>query len=466
MLNKFQLLIINLAIVCLSACNEPNDEIALLPSGFYQGCISVAIKKNSTKLNNQEVKASGVTEVCDNTVLESFKNGEKFEQRIYLFNDDYQKRNVISDATNLWYNNTTTIKHGEITYISYVNSIGEVIVRTYEHKSKTFGEEQVIWTFNIGDDHSAPVIEINEDNKIVLLFSFHSSPLFIATSLNALDISEFNITEIDSGYITYPNLFKLANNNFVVFFRKGFSGENSKGEYHKMLSKDGGMSWEESKAIISFQNNLITYAYPKIINENIYIIFSNLDRQTGLLSDIFYTYSADNSVTWFANDGFKPYITSDTAIKLLSQDNIRIHSVSGFQDDVLISYSSFFQEYLCCEDSNALSVFSINEKSSLIIGNGLINYYSDGLVFDALIPNLGFYISRDTDSTDKSTITGGEVELKPLRFNKLGEVEVDKRIARITPLEGEYPGKLLWLEIDNYISYQNFITNLSFPENL
>lgn len=441
-------------------CNPDSESgIILVESGIYSDCQT--LKSNKSIRINREEKSAGTYSVCSNSLVNIYNpKSERFEDKLIIFNSSFIGKDKIYDATSLWYNRPTVVKEDDSIYIGYVTSKGEVSVTRYNIKDKKWDESLVLWHFNVGDDHSAPAIQVNESGDLIALFSYHSTALYRAVVNTNSELSLNDVSVIDSGYTTYPMMYKFSDGNLISFYRKGFSGENSKGEYHSISGSDGGLTWSDSKPLIKFNQRYITYAIVKQIGGALYVAYTSLDREDGTHNNVYISYSRDFGKTWYSKDGYSSYLTDDNSVKVVSGKQIRVHDIGVYNNSMAVSYSIYVQEYDCCSKENDLFVYLEYFDKSFFVGNGLINYYSDGLVFENNLGQFGYYISpSDIDST--SVINMVEFNVDDKSFNNIGKIEVSSNIMRLNSLSELGVGSLSWIEYDYYNGYNDFKTNIS-----
>ncbi len=455
-----RIIILITVIFQLLNCTRIEREETYLPeSGFYKECLNISIAKDKKIKINGIVDSNKSINICSNSYFELIDiNGNIETSGIYFFESKTIAEKSLIDGVNLWYNSPSVVVRGKNTYIGYVKKDGTVsLSHLYENNLK---KTVAIHKFSIGDDHSAPALMINAEGKIVILFSYHSSELYLAVSKSAYNIDEFEKTVIDKGVITYPSIIDLNGTDAIAFFRKGFSGNASKGEYHIIRSNDGGLSWNKSKPVIRFDNEFITFANPKYIEGEIHIPFTRLNRSKNTHENLYYTKSVDGGFTWQTKDGYLEDVNSSNALMLVEDTQIRVHDTTRYNDNIYISYSVYDNEYQCCINDNKSKIINVTNRSSKEFTPGKINYYSDGITFDLNFPRYGYKFYNDKDST-KSYVN--VIDLSDMTEKITFELEQSSSInARFTSVEGTRPFKGVWVKINKYDSYNNFDTDLNF----
>ncbi|EIT6974748.1 BNR-4 repeat-containing protein [Vibrio vulnificus] len=453
----FLLSIIGLNFIVGCNSNTESDYV-VVESGIYDDCQTIKSNK-SIKINGQD-KGTGTHSVCSNAVVNVYNPVlDKFEDKLIIFSSSFFENSKINDATTLWYNGPALVKKEGNVYVGYITSEGEVNVTKYSVDNKKRLDTVTLWHFNLGDDHSSPSLQFNHNGELVALFSYHSTEMYRAIINTELELSLSNVSVIDSGYTTYPMMYKLSNETLISFYRKGFSGDNSKGEYHYITSSDGGLTWSDSNPFIKFDSRYITYAIVDYIDDTLYVAYSSLDRNDGMHKNIYISHSNDLGKTWFSKDGYSDYLTGENSVKVVSGNQIRIHDIGLYKKNVAVSYSKYDQEYDCCSKINDLYVYLDDNGESYYIAKGLINYYSDGLVFDNDRGNVGYYISHSDDAS--SAINMVEFNDVDNNFNMVGQVSVDEKIMRLNSYNELGVGSLTWIEYEYYNSYNDFKTNLT-----
>nr|WP_320126397.1 BNR-4 repeat-containing protein [uncultured Shewanella sp.] len=449
----------------INACDSVDQANYLnVPSGVYEHCIDVTVDHGSYVVVNNKTEQSRNVEICENSNVKIYNSNDRVTQeRFYFFDVNMSNKSVIKDAMTLWYNNPSFYSDGATLYIGFVDSVGNVKIAKYDEGKSL--EIVNVHSFNSSDDHSAPVITINESGQIVLLFSHHSSSLYYAVSNRAHNIDSFNVRILDSGYITYPSIFKFPNNELVGFFRKGFSGDYSKGEYHKIKSYDGGLTWSSSSPVIAFDKKFITYVLPRLIDGKIYLAFSQLDRTDSIYKDVYLTISDDRGDSWSTKNGTNILVDEDNALLLVKQENLRVSDITTNFGKTLIAYSHFEydNEFSCCLKGNEIFIHVLEDARSYFIGKGIINYYSDGLVFDSNYPSLSYYFANETSGLNSKLILVENVLGKSTNFRTLVGLPINGvNNMRITSLPNNMPLALMWLTASKYESYNKFYSDIIF----
>lgn len=458
---EFKLVLFSIAWIFISACGEDNVSVPyeLIPSGVYKNCLNLSFKNASVVFINKKKITTNNIEVCENSVIE-VNNGVNIPnaKRVYIFEDDVVTTNIIDNAMTLWYNSPSVIKSNNMLYVGFVTKNGDVKISQITNNA--LPKSTIVFSFPYGDDHSAPALAINDNGHLILTFSFHSSPLYRAISDKPLSIDNFNVGMIDSGFTSYPTLINKGDNELSLYFRKGFAGNNSKGEYHVKHSSDGGLKWTDSKAVIQFPQKYIVFSFTKKLDNKIFIVFSLLNRDTNRYEGLYLTYSEDGIDDWKNIDSTSNIISKNNAIKIIDDiENIRIHDLMMNNGNLMISYSVFEEEFLCCELPNSLYLYDVDNKKSYFVGNGLINYYSDGITFDKTYDGIGYYFSRDI-FTDTS-------RLKVVNFQDLNNIETFSvnlqggKNIRFIPIASERVLTGHWISVNRYNSYLDFDSSIN-----
>jgi len=460
MLNILQLLIKIFMCLLLVSCNNKN----MLPvSGVYGNCVYVYVKNEyNLIINGIEIKRTGNVELCNTSKVSLIDSSGNSINRYYFFDKDFSDSTVIDDATTLLYNKPSFYHYSGLhdrLYITYIDSSGNVMVRYYDYGVKYLSTPTIVHSFDVPDDHSAPSITVTKDGRIILIFSHHSSQLIKAVSLHSEKIDIFQYEILTDGYNTYPSI--VSNNNkSTVFFRKGFSGDNSKGEFHYIDFNISNNADVISKQIISFDNRYIIYSLPpKLLKGELVIVFSAFDRQDSLFKNIFYSKSTDNGATWLSKDGYVTTLNESNSILISEISNFRVIDFAYIENNLLISISQFENEYHCCNGKSHLSFINVNTSERTSIDSGMINYYSDGAVFDSF-DNRVFYYIKTIDTISFLVVNEILLVNKTVVVNKIGEIKLNQLSGHISSWGLDKLGQISFLNIKYYDTYQVFRTNI------
>lgn len=145
------------------------------------------------------------------------------------------------------------------TYSGWVDSIGNIVVATYDHDDGNI-ESFVLHERLERDDHDNPSLFVDTDGKLMVFYSKHAtgnSPIFLARAKAKENIKEWeplqalrlNDTISNAGYsntYTYTNIVRLSeeDNKLYLFWR----GADFKPNFS--TSADNGRTWERGKIMV------------------------------------------------------------------------------------------------------------------------------------------------------------------------------------------------------------------------
>lgn len=178
---------------------------------------------------------------------------KKEYQRLEKWSEERKKENVkietlTPDGAWCWFADPRAIYHKgkkEQTYFSWITTEGDIVVASYNHKTKEF-QQKVLWEKWQSDDHDNPTLLIRNDGRLIVFFSKHFGPpikRFIST--NPEDITSWG-EEYELGTnVTYPYPFRIGK-TIYVFYRGGESWKP-----HMVVSTDNGETFGEPVEIIT-----------------------------------------------------------------------------------------------------------------------------------------------------------------------------------------------------------------------
>lgn len=124
------------------------------------------------------------------------------------------------DGAWCWFNDPRAICYRgkrEQTYISWVNSRGDIMIASYDHESGVY-TEKVLYPELEADDHDDPAIFIRKDGRLVVFFSRHTTaPAHRLISDNPEDISSWGEDYRFGENVTYPYPFQAGDSIFVFY---------------------------------------------------------------------------------------------------------------------------------------------------------------------------------------------------------------------------------------------------------
>lgn len=128
---------------------------------------------------------------------------------------------AVSDGNFLFYNNPVSVGFGGKNYIAFVNSEGEVRVRSEgrdgEVQSFLVHDYGAIINRSLGmsDDHAAPAIVVDKErNRLLLATSYHGADLYIYELHEGLD--GFKLIQEIAGRYTYPRFLEYKDDVYLM----------------------------------------------------------------------------------------------------------------------------------------------------------------------------------------------------------------------------------------------------------
>lgn len=184
------------------------------------------------------------------------------------------------------------------TYVGYVNSDGDIVILSYNHKSKGIDTFTLKSALQV-DDHAAPSILIRNDGKLIAFYCAHNgSNIYYRISTNAEDISAWGVEQSISPqtHHDYPNPIQLSSesNRIHLFFRGGPSGHINKWYY--VTSIDGGENWSASTTLIEIGAQTGYHQYLKIESNGVdKIYFTHSGHPANETPSIYFFYYYNGS---------------------------------------------------------------------------------------------------------------------------------------------------------------------------
>ncbi|MBN2697473.1 MAG: BNR-4 repeat-containing protein [Bacteroidales bacterium] len=125
-----------------------------------------------------------------------------------------------SDGAWCWFNDPRAIYYKgvkEQTYLSWVNSLGDIMIASYNHETGVYTEKLLFPRLET-DDHDNPAIFIRRDGRLVVYFSKHTSaPAHRFISTNPEDISSWGDDYRFGVNVTYPYPFQVGDDIYVFY---------------------------------------------------------------------------------------------------------------------------------------------------------------------------------------------------------------------------------------------------------
>lgn len=220
--------------------------------------------------------------------------------------DEFFALTTAPDGAWTWFGEPRAIHVSGWTYFGYVDTSGNVCLRTYEHASDTVGAEIVLHSALDVDDHVNPTLLVRPDGKLQTFYSRHEplsttllTRVSVATIASDPDLSSGFATEVslDSQLAAtsydYASPFMLGS-TIYLFWRSIPSGNN----YNLVWSTSSdGDTWAAAQTL--YHNTTKTHrAYWKIACDGSRIDFAVTDGSPNTdTTHVSHFYTTDGS-TW------------------------------------------------------------------------------------------------------------------------------------------------------------------------
>jgi hypothetical protein len=159
-----------------------------------------------------------------------------------------------------WFSDPRGVRHEDKTFIGWINTDGDVVVSSYNHKTSALDTTVIHEKLEV-DDHDNPSILVRNDGRIMVFYSKHGTkkfPMILRVSENPGDISSFGPPQrlALNDTLTFPANFR---NSYTYTNPYQLAGEDNKiylfwrGMGHKpnvSYSDDGGQVWSPGKIMI------------------------------------------------------------------------------------------------------------------------------------------------------------------------------------------------------------------------
>lgn len=175
---------------------------------------------------------------------------------------------VSPDGAWCWFADPRAIYKDGITYFGYVDSLGNVKVRQYDHIKRDFLDETTLHSVLEVDDHIDPGIIVRaSDKKVLAFYSQHvGSSLYERISSSPEDTTTWDAevdigSQLEGNYYTYPSPLQLTgeiDNPIYLFFRHHVSNLGyPTWAYSKSI--DGGITWSPMTSFFAVIGNFSPY---------------------------------------------------------------------------------------------------------------------------------------------------------------------------------------------------------------
>ncbi|MDR2915911.1 MAG: BNR repeat-containing protein [Tannerella sp.] len=184
------------------------------------------------------------------------------EKEELLFPDKDKYPVVAEDASWCWFSDPRAIyrkSKKEAVYFGYINSKGDVMIKSYDLKTKE-ADEFTLHRELQRDDHNVPSLLFLPDGKLLAFYGHHNRNIFMRKSKAAENIREWEdeiilLKEDNKNRYCYVNPVMLSEeNNRIYLFGRNIV-KNTKGTYtdtrtYCIYSDDLGKTWSEELNIL------------------------------------------------------------------------------------------------------------------------------------------------------------------------------------------------------------------------
>lgn len=330
------------------------------------------------------------------------------------------------DGAWTWFGEPRAIHVSGWTYFGYVDTSGNVCVRTYEHATETVGAEIILHSALDIDDHVNPTFIVRPDGKLQAFYSQHEplsstllSKVSVATIASDPDLSSGFGTELDldsqlaATSYDYASPF-MRGATMYLFWRSIPSGNN----YNLVYSTSAdGDTW--SAAVPLYHNTTKTNrAYWKITSDGSRIDFAVTDgspnTDTTHLAHFYYDgtwrNSAGTSLGALPGGGFA--FSAFTAVHTSS--NSWVYDIGYVGGDPVILYPTYPVEFSSHQYNYAAWDGAAWQTNDICLaGNGIdsaTHVYSGGFCLDkndAQIVYASREVSGEFEMFRETTADGG-----------------------------------------------------------
>jgi hypothetical protein len=273
---------------------------------------------------------------------------------------------LTNDGAWSWVSDPRGIRVKNQTYSGWINSEGDVIISSFNHKSA------MLDTFLIHeelqrDDHGNPTILVRNDGHALVFYSKHNpAPIYLRISEKPYDISSFqppislylNDTANypkhyrNSYCYTYPHQLTNENNRIYLLWRgMGFKPNIS-------YSDDGGLTWQMGKIMIHPEDIYPSRRpYMKVASngkDRMHFAFTDGHPRDEAQNSIYYAYYQDGS--FFKADGNK--ITDYESLPFTPRQASLVY------DATLTNHRAWIWDVAEDDDGNPVIVYAIFPKET------------------------------------------------------------------------------------------------------
>lgn len=399
------------------------------------------------------------------------------------------------DAAWCWFSDPRAIYHNgirEAVYVGYINSRGDVMIRSLDLKSNEIDEFTLHERLQV-DDHNVPSLLILPDGKLLAFYSEHNGNIFMRKSKIAESIQEWEEEVIllkkdkKNRYCYVNPVMLIDEGNRIYLFGRNIV-RNDKGMYsdtrtYCIYSDDLGKTWSKELNILD-NLGLNSRQYLKIASDGqsrIDFLFTNGHPTQQEDVSVYHMYyekgnfkqTNGNIITSF-KEGIPIVINKINKIHDANATSVRawIWDIALDKNSPVVTYTLYpspteHQYYYARWNGRKWVKTKVADAGRYITiikpGKKLSEpHYSGGIVLDPTNPDRVF-LSRRIDGKF-------EIEKRVIRKNgkqRIVPVTLNSTIDNIRPFvvsgKNKSPSILLWME-GHYYHYTDFETNIIYTE--
>ena len=217
-----------------------------------------------------------------------------------------------TDGAWCWFNDPRAIYYKgakEQTYLSWVNSRGDIMIASYDHGTGVYTEHLLYPELQV-DDHDNPAIFIRKDGRLVVYFSRHTdAPAHRFISTNPEDITAWGSDYPFGVNVTYPYPFQVGDSIYI--FYRGL-------DWHPTLviSADDGETLGEPRQFIAGGGDRPYARYCQDSDGTIHMAFTTAHPREGVTNRIYYAQFKNGK--FYKADGtfIKDFTGTSTALNI------------------------------------------------------------------------------------------------------------------------------------------------------
>ncbi|WP_352421797.1 BNR-4 repeat-containing protein [Proteiniphilum sp.] len=423
------------------------------------------------------------------TVLLFFNSPSAFSQSPKQLQNNYPI--IAEDAAWCWFSDSRAVYYKgmkEAIYYGFINSKGDVMVKSFDLKTK----EEITHTLHASlqiDDHNVPTFLFLPDGKILTFYNHHNGDIFMKRSKNAEDITEWEagvvLLEKDSiNRYCYTNPIMLSEEDNRIYLFGRNTVQNNEGIYtdtriYCIYSDDYGETWSQEVNLLynSGRNNPQYIKYTSDNKSRIDFLFTNGHPKLGEDISVHHIYYQDG---YFSQTNGKKIGTFEN-LPICIKETDKVYNANSIgvrawiwdialdkKNNPVVTYARYPDEYnheyhYAKWDGNKwIDKKIVNSGSYITIirpGEKIREaHYSGGIVLDHNNPN-NIYLSRNIN--DKFEIV--KCEVKKGGKLKMQSITSNSQLDNIRPyIVDRNPTKtpiLLWMA-GHYYHYTDYNTGL------